>query len=34
MVINDQGKKKINVKDKTLNGKLILWMSIFTTEKE
>lgn len=32
MAINDhRGEKKINIKDRTLNGKLILWMSVFTT---
>lgn len=34
MAINNQGEKKINIKDWTQNRKVILWMSVFTTEKE
>lgn len=34
MANNNKGEKKINIKDRKLNGKLLLWMSAFTTKKE
>lgn len=34
MAIKNKGKEKISLKGKTLNGKLIFWMSVLTAEKE